>query len=438
MSSPLAIAAVTAAIKDLLNDGLLNNDLSSIGSFTVTSLPPDRISTGQTEPNQLNVFLYQVTPNSGWRNAMLPARDSGGSRLSNPPLALDLHYLVTAYGAEDLNAEVLLGYAMQLLHDTPVLTRQQLRTVLAGVDPVDGTILPSPFGTMSAEDLADQVELIKITPVFLNTEDLSKLWTSMQARYRSSMAYMASVVLIQSSATTRSAPPVLKRGAGDRGPVALAAPFASLISARPAASDLLPAIRIGERIRLRGSNLNGDGTTVVVFEHAATGELNELLPDSPVSASELLVTIPGLIDDPNSMNLWQLGLYNISLRIERPNIPHYMTNSVPIALSPLIEIAPLAAAPGAFALTLRSTPRLSERQLSRALLIFGTASVAPSSVVNPADLLEPTALAFNLTAIEPGQHLVRLRVEGIDSIPVILGGSPPSFDFDPLQKVTVA
>ncbi len=78
MSNPLAIAAVTATIKDLLNDGLLNQDLSSIGSFSVTSLPPDRISTGQSEPNQLNVFLYQVTPNQGWRNVDLPSRDGSG------------------------------------------------------------------------------------------------------------------------------------------------------------------------------------------------------------------------------------------------------------------------------------------------------------------------------------------------------------------------
>jgi hypothetical protein len=437
MSSPLAIAAVTAAIKDLLNDGLLNNDLSSIGSFTVTSLPPDRISTGQTEPNQLNVFLYQITPNSGWRNAMLPSRDSGGTRLSNPPLALDLHFLVTAYGAEDLNAEVLLGYAMQLLHDTPVLTRQQLRTVLGGVNPVDGTILPSPFGNMSAADLADQIELIKITPVFLNTEDLSKLWTSMQARYRPSMAYMASVVLMQSSASTRSAPPVLKRGPDDRGPVALATPFASLNTARAAASDLMPALRIGEQIRLVGSNLTSDGTTIVVLEHAATGAVNELLPDSPPTANELLVTIPGVIDDPNAMNLWQPGVYNISLRIERPNVPNYVTNSVPIALSPWIEIAPLAAAPGNFTLTIRSMPRLSPQQESRALLVFGTTTITPATVTNPADLLQPTTLTFSLTGVAPGQHIVRLRVEGIDSIPVTLTGSPPKFDFDPLQRVTV-
>jgi len=438
MSSPLAIAAVTAAIKDLLNDGLLNNDLSGIGSFTVTSLPPDRISTGQTEPNQLNVFLYQVTPNIGWRNAMLPSRDVGGTQLTNPPLALDLHFLVTAYGADDLNAEILLGYAMQLLHDTPVLTRQQLRTVLGGVNPVDGTILPSPFGAMSAADLADQVELIKITPVFLNTEDLSKLWTSMQARYRPSMAYMASVVLIQSAASTKAAPPVLKRGTDDRGPVALAAPFASLTSARPAASDLLPAARLGDQIRIAGSNLNSEGTIVVLFEHAATGDVVELNPDSPPSQDQLLVTIPSVLADPDAMHLWQTGLYRVSLRITRPNIPSYQTNSVPLAFSPRITVAPLNAAAGNFTVTLTASPRVGAQQEAGALLVFGSSTFSPASVNSPADTQQATTLTFDLTGITAGDYLVRLRVDGIDSIPVVSSGTPPQFNFDPVQKVTVA
>ena len=91
MSSPLAIAAVTAVLKDVLNNGFVDHDLSTVGSFSVTAVPPDRITTGATEPNQLNLFLYQVTPNQGWRNADLPSRDSNGERVTNPPLALDLH-----------------------------------------------------------------------------------------------------------------------------------------------------------------------------------------------------------------------------------------------------------------------------------------------------------------------------------------------------------
>src|SRR5262247_3559760 len=103
MSSPLAIAAVTATLCDLLNNGLIDNDLSPVGTFSVGALPPDRIQTGDNEANRLNVFLYQVTPNLGWRNEGLGSRDSRNPdiRLSNPPLALDLHYMLTAYGSAD-------------------------------------------------------------------------------------------------------------------------------------------------------------------------------------------------------------------------------------------------------------------------------------------------------------------------------------------------
>ena len=67
MSGPLAIAAVTAILKDILNNGLIDQDISSfVGSFRVSAMPPDRISVGETEPNQINLFLYKVTSNQGW------------------------------------------------------------------------------------------------------------------------------------------------------------------------------------------------------------------------------------------------------------------------------------------------------------------------------------------------------------------------------------
>src|SRR4051812_26581922 len=105
MSSALAIAGVTAVLRDLLNDGLVNGDVTgALGtSVLVTGLPPDRVGeagNGQI-PTQLNLFLHQVTHNAAWRNATLPDRDRDGNRRSNPPLALNLHYLVTAYGAEE-------------------------------------------------------------------------------------------------------------------------------------------------------------------------------------------------------------------------------------------------------------------------------------------------------------------------------------------------
>jgi hypothetical protein len=441
MSSALAIAAVSASLKDLLNNGLIDHDLSSIGSFTVTAQPPDRITTGQTEVNQLNLFLYQVTANAGWRNAGLPSRDSRGARISNPPLALDLHYLLTAYGAADLNAEVLLGYAMQLLHETPVLTRQQLRAALAAPSPIDGTILPGPFGTLSAVDLADQVELLKITPVYLGTEDLSKLWTSMQARYRPSMAYLVSVVLIQSDARTTSAPPVLKRGPEDRGPVAQGAPAPALASIRPAASDVLPAVRLGEDLVVSGTNLRSADATLQL-ESMRLDIRRELAftatSSSSAGAGQLVVHVPSVTEDPSGMAGWAVGVYTAAIRIAQPNQPAWTTNGVPVAVAPLIAVSPLTSAAGTVSLTVTCTPRLRPEQQAQARLLFGDTTVKPGSITTPAAPTAPTTLTFQVSGVVAGSYLVRLRVDGIDSLPVTISGSPPKLDFDAQQTVTVS
>ena len=214
MSNALALAGVTAVLRDLLNDGIVNKNVAGVvgQTVTVTTLPPDRVAAEDgTEATQLNVFLRQVTPNLGWRNEGLPSRDAAGrTRLSNPPLALDLHYLITAYGAADLHAEIVLGYAMQLLHENPVLTRDAIRVALQR-PPDDEATLPSALRALAGSGLQDQVEQLRITPEFLNTEELSKFWTAAQARYRSSAAYQVSVVLIQATDPTRSPLPVLAR-----------------------------------------------------------------------------------------------------------------------------------------------------------------------------------------------------------------------------------
>lgn len=130
MSNALAIAGVTAILRDRLNDGLLNANLDSLGQFSVTSSPPDLL-VGDADPaNRLNIYLWNVTRNAAWSSQRLPARSAAGERIDNPFLALDLHYILTATGAEDLNAEILLGYGMQVLHETPVLTRADIRTAL--------------------------------------------------------------------------------------------------------------------------------------------------------------------------------------------------------------------------------------------------------------------------------------------------------------------
>src|SRR5262245_34885195 len=115
MSTPLALAAVTSVLQSVLRDELAAAEVSELvgGSFAVSADAPDRVPVnGAQNGNQLNLFLINATPNPGWRSSGFPSRDSRGDRLSNPPLALDLHYLMTAYGNKPLYSEVLLGAAM--------------------------------------------------------------------------------------------------------------------------------------------------------------------------------------------------------------------------------------------------------------------------------------------------------------------------------------
>ncbi|ANH80384.1 hypothetical protein A8C56_04765 [Niabella ginsenosidivorans] len=212
MSSALAIAGITQVLKDLLNDGIINNITTATGTtVTVTALPPDKIEDAG-EQTQLNLYMYQATVNQGWRNEGLPVFTPRGDRVSNPPLALDLHYLLSAYtGGAELHTEILLGYGMQLLHENPVLTRDAINKSLSPPDHVDLDGLPPVLRALATTGLADQVEQITITPEVLNADEISKLWTAFTTKYRPTAAYKVTVVLIQSVKSTRKAPPVQSR-----------------------------------------------------------------------------------------------------------------------------------------------------------------------------------------------------------------------------------
>lgn len=197
MSSALAIAAVTAVLKHLLDNGLVHQSVaSSVGDVVVSALPPDRIPLGSEERSQVNLYLYRVTPNSGWRRSSAPAV-TGNGQAGRPPLALDLHYLLTIYGERDFQAEILLGCALQVFHETPILTRDAVQAALASGAPGGSGGLAHPaLAGIAASDLTEAIDEITIAPEFLNMEEVSRLWSGLQARYRLSATYKASVVFV--------------------------------------------------------------------------------------------------------------------------------------------------------------------------------------------------------------------------------------------------
>lgn len=422
MSNALAIAGVTAVLRDLLNNGLIDHSVSgSLGNaVTVSALPPDRIlPSNGLEPIQLNLFLYYVTPNQGWRNEGLPSRDSAGRvRLSNPPLALDLHYLLSAYGAEDLQAEILLGYAMQLLHESPVLSRSAINTALNPSPPV-GTGLPPTLQALAACGLADQLEQIKITPEYLSTEEVSKLWTAVQSHYRPTAAYLATVVLIESRQPARAPLPVLSRGlvvAGrDRGVIvepSLLAPLPTLQSIVPRSLD--PAATVDAVVDLNGHHLAGAGATVLL-----TNERFQIAQDVGVDSGGTSTTQPFTVPD------LPVGFYQAALRVtlDGESAPR-TSNQLALTIGPEITSqSPLNVnrdGAGTATITLDFHPQAHPGQVVS--LLLGTREILAGPIAAATG-----TLSFVVDNALTGDQLLRLRVDGVESPIIDRLAEPPVF-----------
>jgi hypothetical protein len=420
MSGPLALATVTAVLKDLLNDGLVNSDLSaSVGTVTVSALPPDRVGTGTDEPSRLNLFLYQVTANSGWRNEGYPSRDSGGRRVTNPPLPLDLHYLLTAYGADDLDAEILLGYAMQLVHEMPVLTPDLVRKTFSVASPVSDKLMPASVPDRNPADLADQVEYCKIAPRYLTTEELSRLWSAMQARYRPSMAYDVSVVLIESVSATKAALPV-------RAPALTVVPLT-----RPFIARLDPSVaHTGESVTIEGSSLKGEDTAVLIGGVGVTPALDD------TSDTALTITLPpGLRAGVNPVQVVH------GVPVGDPPVAHagvgFESNAAALVVAPVVTTPTPVSVARETALTLTVAPPVARDQ--RVSVLVGDVALA----VPPRPPSAPevsTGVGVQVPAdLATGTFLLRVQVDGaVSALAVDTTPGSPTFNryVGPLIEVT--
>jgi hypothetical protein len=420
MSNALAIAAVTGLLRDLLSGVMTTNDLSNIvgSGVDVSALPPDLIKSETNGINQLNFFLYQVQPNQGWRNADYASRDTRGNRITNPPLGLDLYYLLTAYAGADMHAEVLLGYAMQYLHELGVVTRDmihnQFNTWSGSSDPL--------LNALPGSRLADQIEQIRISPYAMNTEEMSKLWTAMQAHYRPTAAYHVSVVLIENRYPTRAALPVLQRGAGDFG----VAVQPNLLPPLPTIESLEPpnqqtGIRLGETLTIHGFNLTGASLNVQ-FIHARTP--NALtLPVATATPAEWTVDI-----SPVNPDDWEIGIYRVA-GVIGSGTTQVTTNELPLALAPRILNINATKGAGNVTITVQCSPKVWQEQ--EVLLIVGDRAI----VAEPITVAKTDTLTFKSSDLPSGTQWVRLRMDGIDSILIDRTKTPPIFDAT--QQVTI-
>ncbi len=404
MSNALAIAAVTATLRNLLQTGLAADpDLNDI---TVTMQPLDRARTNGTNANQLNVFLYHVLPSGAWRNMDMPGRVRSGET-GNFPLGLNLYYLLTAFGKENDNARPfshqIMGRALSILSDHPLLGAQEIQNALPN------------------NDLWNQVERVRFTLQPFSVEEIAKLWTGFQTQYRLSMAYEAAVVLIESTRPVVTPLPVLTRGPQDSGIVAQA----NLLPPFPTLSQIqLPkgqvTAKLGDSIVLLGNNLSGNNVKAQ-FTPA------RLSAPQPVSAAAGATDNQIAVPIPNDPANWPAGVYSVQISVTQ-NQDTFTTNAVPLAIAPQVtsKLPMTVKRPAKIKVTCSPTVQPSQQ----VFLLLGTQELAAD-----AHAAATSQLTFASDTAAAGTYLIRLRVDGVDSQLVDHSKTPPVFDAS--QQVTI-
>lgn len=188
MATTTAIQGVDDTLRQLATDALAGQ----VPPVAVTLGPVDR----DDSRARVNWFLYRVRPNPAYVNMEPPATGWRTAR-GRPPLALELHYLLTTFpapltttGDEVQFAHRALSAVMLALHETAVVGEGDPRL----------SPLASPL-----------VEPLRITPDDLDLEDLTKLFTAGTQPLRLSAGYRVSLVTIEPTESHAAGPPVQRR-----------------------------------------------------------------------------------------------------------------------------------------------------------------------------------------------------------------------------------
>jgi hypothetical protein len=406
MSNGYAIAAVTASLRALLIQGLKILD--------VTARPLDKARDG-IAGDQVNLFLYHTQVEPAWRNADMPRQGKPGET-GHPPLPLNLFYLVTAFSddKDEIKSHSLLGKAMGVLHDHPLLDPSQIK---------DATQSPVP-----ESDLHEQIERVRVTLQPLPVDEIHKLWTAFQTQFRTSTAYQVSVVLIESTRPSKTPLPVLTRGKEDSGVTsqgnvdAPVPPFPTLLAAE--LPDGQTSARLGDVLTLTGHHL--DGAPVAVRFN------------SPHLAAAPPVTIQDQKENAIRIQLddvpadWVAGLYTVAVEIDS-GAGLQTTNELPLTVAPRITSAlPMDVqrqANQSAVIDLTCSPHVEPSQ--RVALLLGDREVLAEAHGSATD-----ALKFKVPHAPLGERLLRLRIDGVDSLLVQRPKDKPPV-FDATQKVNI-
>jgi hypothetical protein len=392
VSNHFAIAGVTSTLRNLLRDRLQTG-------AGVTAAPPDVTVSGVTG-KRLNIYLYHLAENASLKNQQIMGQGHPGE-YGRPPLSLNLHYLLTAFGGSeelpdaDLQAQQVLADAMRVLHDFPVIPED----LHEHDDPLRPLILdPS---------LLNEAERLKITLSPTSLEEFSKIWVALPAAcFRRSVAYEVSVVQIESERARRASLPVRRRQVQA---VPFNTPFIAEIARDvPFEGIALAVAEPGDTIVLTGRNLAGRNATRV-----RVGTLDTVVASPQAERLELALPA-GLTAGVQPVQV----IHDLLLPAQPgPPVAHrgFESNLVPLVVLPrLLGLTPSPATAGTLVTATVDPPVLARQQRT---LLLGDFSVRGEEVAP--DAPPSTTITFRLpsapAALPAGNYLVRVRIDGAES-----------------------
>ncbi|NOT28288.1 MAG: DUF4255 domain-containing protein [Acidobacteria bacterium] len=146
-----------------------------------------------TDPARLTLFLFEVIEDPSQRNRPpvrtdLPAPATPSVRISKPPMALLLKYMMTAWSGDRFTDHQILGRTLQVLYDGAILSGPQLLGA-----------------TLQNTSVA-----LKITLTPITLEERSRVFYAVQKPYRLSLTYDVRVVDLDTR-TSQGRVPVVSR-----------------------------------------------------------------------------------------------------------------------------------------------------------------------------------------------------------------------------------
>jgi uncharacterized protein DUF4255 len=421
MSNYLGIATVSEALRQLVQGGA---DEAFPGAEALVLRPPSNLSGNHPagHPNAFaGVYLYQVTPNSAWRNAETPTRRSDGSVLRPTRAAFDLSYVISVYGDDNkMEPQMVLGAVLRRLSARPVLTKEDIINAKSSVLVTQ----------LANSNLETEVEQVKFTMLPLSLEEMSKVWSIFfQTAYQLSVAYHAAVVFIDGNETPAPALPVQLRNVSVQ---TFESPVIERVFPQPQPGDppfAIKGIVSGDTLVLSGFRLQGDVTLVRV---GAT----EITPDT-ILPTEITATLDAPPFPADTLRAGVQGvqvLHRINMGTPETEHKGFESNVAAFVLRPTVT-------PGAVNITSTSvvdattfhdatvdltfTPRVGVEQRVAVLLNeLNPPSNRPAysyqfdpkvTPVNPTDISVAT-LAAELTHVASAKYLVRVQVDGAESL----------------------